>query len=178
MNNKFSIVGDIIHIDVEYKGEFYETTVSVNKLEKLMYLNVNWKAVKNKKNMYVQASQYAEREVKTILMHRYLTDAPKGKVVDHKNGNGLCNEDWNLNVVTYLENAQNTRVIGNSKSGFNGVTWDNARKKWRATIQDNGKLINLGSFVYKDDAVDARKDAEEIYYPYLTEISKWNNKQQ
>ena len=40
-------------------------------------------------------------------MHRYLTKAPKGKVVDHINGNTLDNRIKNLRICTVSENARN-----------------------------------------------------------------------
>ena len=44
-----------------------------------------------------------------------------------------------------------------------GVCWSNECKKWRAYIGVNGKQKHLGYFDDIDDAIKARKDAEDIY---------------
>ncbi|MBP1907056.1 hypothetical protein J2Z32_003721 [Paenibacillus turicensis] len=55
-----------------------------------------------------------------------------------------------------------------SKSGVKGVMWMESRKKWKAYIGVTGKQITIGYFANIDDAVNARKDAEEKYHkPYL-----------
>lgn len=57
--------------------------------------------------------------------------------------------------------------VGN-KSGHKGVIWLESRKKWRAYIGFQGKQIALGYFDEKEDAIAARKAAEEKYHkPYL-----------
>ena len=52
----------------------------------------------------------------------------------------------------------------NSKSGVVGVSWNKWVKKWYASIGYKGKQINLGYFKEMEDAVNARKEAEEKYY--------------
>lgn len=44
---------------------------------------------------------------KEVYMHRFLMDAPKGKVVDHRNGDGLDNRRQNLRICTQKENLAN-----------------------------------------------------------------------
>lgn len=49
-----------------------------------------------------------------------------------------------------------------NKSGATGIIWRKDNKKWRAYITVNRKRINLGSFESKEDAVNARQEAEKI----------------
>lgn len=44
-----------------------------------------------------------------------------------------------------------------------GVCWDAANNKWKAYIGVDGKQRHLGYYDSKDDAIDARKKAEEIF---------------
>ena len=46
-------------------------------------------------------------------------------------------------------------------SGHPGVTWVRNRKKWQAKITVNHKRTHLGMFDRKEDAIEARKKAEE-----------------
>ena len=41
-------------------------------------------------------------------------------------------------------------------SGMKGVHWNKKNNKWTAQITINGKRINLGSFLDKDDAINIR----------------------
>ena len=50
----------------------------------------------------------------------------------------------------------NRRIMKNNKSGYVGIYWDKDKKKWDAKIRISKKLINLGSFKDKIEAVQAR----------------------
>ena len=52
----------------------------------------------------------------------------------------------------------------NNKSGATGVYWDKRRNNWYAQITYNKKTISLGAFTDFDEAVKARKKAEEKYF--------------
>lgn len=59
-----------------------------------------------------------------------------------------------------------------NKSGFKGVCRDNSRNKWMSYIEINKKRIYLGFFDEIEDAILARKKAEEIYFKPI--IDKFN----
>ena len=50
----------------------------------------------------------------------------------------------------------NRRTMKNNKSGYVGIYWNKDSKKWDAKIRISKKLINLGSFKDKIEAVQAR----------------------
>lgn len=52
----------------------------------------------------------------------------------------------------------------NNKSGFSGVFYDKNDGKWLAKIKVMYKTINLGRYINKEDAIQARKKAEVIYF--------------
>ncbi len=66
------------------------------------------------------------------------------------------------------KSALKSKLHKHNKSGHKGVSWLPSRNKWRANIGFKGKQISLGYFDNVDDAIAARKAAEEKYHkPYL-----------
>lgn len=85
-------------------------------------------------------------------------------LVDHRNHNKADNRKNNLRIVTYSQNNMNKSMQSNNTSGATGVVWYKTTNKWKAQIKINGKNIHLGYFVNFEDAVKARKKAEEKYF--------------
>jgi len=79
--------------------------------------------------------------------------------IDHINGNRSDNRITNLRSVCHYENMRNMKKMPSNSSGVTGVFWCKDRSKWGAFI---GKK-NLGRFDRFEDAVAARKQAEEEY---------------
>ncbi|MNJ25413.1 AP2 domain protein [compost metagenome] len=65
--------------------------------------------------------------------------------------------------------ALKAKIYANNKSGIKGVRWNEQRQKWTAHIGFKGKQITLGYFINKDDAIAARKAAEEKYHKPILE---------
>lgn len=100
-----------------------------------------------------------------VRLHRLLfADIPEGLVVDHINRNKLDNRRKNLRIVTQKANSQNGPVRSNNTSGVSGVFFDKRAKRWRAQIYKDGKSTHVGIFDCFDDAVEARKVAEKMFY--------------
>jgi len=95
-------------------------------------------------------------------LHRVITHAPPGKVVDHANGNKLDNRRANLRVCSAAENLRNRKRAKSNKSGFKGVYSD--RSKWRAQIRIDGKKICLGTFDSPEIAHDAYRQAARVHH--------------
>lgn len=63
----------------------------------------------------------------------------------------------------------------NNTSGHKGVWWDKNRGMWQAYIQVHGKRKHLGRYGKLEDAVAARRRAEEEYFlPLIEERSNYN----
>ena len=92
--------------------------------------------------------------------------------IDHKNGNRLDNRIENLREATHLQNGQNLGLRKSNNIGINSVSFDKERKKWIAYIGVNRRKIHLGRFDNVEDAINARKNAEKIYYK---EFSRMKN---
>jgi hypothetical protein len=79
--------------------------------------------------------------------------------IDHINGNGLDNRLCNLREVTQQQNNHNQRKPPrHNTTGFLGVSYYKAGKKFSAHINLDGKKKHLGYF----------DDAEKAHQAYLT----------
>lgn len=80
-------------------------------------------------------------------MHRYITNCPGNKSVDHKNHDKLDNRKSNLRICDHKENMRNTkRRKTKTSSIYKGVFFCKRDKKWNSKIQKDGKQISLGYF--------------------------------
>lgn len=77
-------------------------------------------------------------------LHRFVVNAPRELMVDHKNGDGLDCRRENLRLATNAQNQYNAKLRVDNKSGFRGVHWDGNR--WIAQIKSQGRPIYLGRF--------------------------------
>jgi len=87
--------------------------------------------------------------------------------IDHIDGNRANNAIKNLRNVNRKQNQKNMKKPKNNTSGVVGVVFEPLRKKWKAQIQVDKKMIFLGRFLEKYDAVKARKKAEKEYNFHL-----------
>ena len=72
----------------------------------------------------------------------------------------------NLNIIT------RDKPMRTNKSGVTGVCWDKSHNRWKAQITLRKQTINLGRFDKFDDAVAARKAAEDLYFKPIIEKYK------
>lgn len=117
---------------------------------------------------YVHA--YDINTKKIISLHRLVMGFPDSKFdIDHKNHpprneHKKDNRKSNLIVVEHYKNGQNRSCGKNNTSGVVGVSFNKKDGLWYSYIQVNKKLIGLGYFKEKDDAIKARKEAEMKYF--------------
>jgi hypothetical protein len=97
-------------------------------------------------------------KVKKIYMHRFIMDAPAGKLVDHSNNKTLDNRRSNLRIASYSENNSNRAKKKNTSSQYIGVHLNKSSGRWIAQIRIDGKGTHLGSF---DSEIDAAKAYDE-----------------
>lgn len=100
---------------------------------------------------------------KITAAHRIIINAPQGKLVDHINGNKKDNRVSNLRLCNKSENAYNSKVRTNNKSGRTGVYFRKDTGKWSAGIKHNNKKICLGCYDTFEEAVSARENGESTY---------------
>lgn len=138
-----------------------EATVDDEDFEELS--KIKWKVLKTQTKFY--ALQSGPRGIR-LLMHRMLLKVPKGKVVDHINGDGLDNRRSNLRICTQSQNMQNSGLHKNSTSGFKGVCLDKRRGKWIARIRTETKRITTKQF-----------DSPELAHKAYCELSEKHHKE-
>jgi hypothetical protein len=101
---------------------------------------------------------YSAHRLAFLYMEGYIP-----KEVDHDNQIKSDNRWCNLTAADHTTNSMNRSVQSNSSSGHLGVLFDKNRNKWRVHIKVNQVQIFLGRFDNKEDAIQARKDAEVLY---------------
>lgn len=107
----------------------------------------------------------SNRKVTTYRLHRVVMGVTDPSLeIDHINRNKLDNRKANLRVCSHSENTKNLSLKSNNSSGFPGVRWDVARKKWLARIKVDYREKHLGRFDNIEEAISARLFAESIYY--------------
>jgi hypothetical protein len=125
---------------------------------------------------YITASGYVATSVwgppqGCVLLHRLITRAPAGTVVDHISGDKLDNRRTNLRVVDQTLNQANRKHLNrNNSSGVRGVQYTpdlSSKRPWRAQIQSHGRVRHLGLFETKEEAMRARRQAERDLFGEL-----------
>lgn len=146
--NEFHICGDITYIDLYDKkcDVVAQVIIDTEDLNKVRY--TKWK---------LSNSGYAMNTPKFSGSNKYMTHVilETDNFVDHINHNKLDNRKCNLRIVTKSQNAMNVNHKGVSIMN-NGMFY--------AYIKKNQKMINLGCYVFEDEALWARWYAEKVLF--------------
>ena len=105
---------------------------------------------------------------KRILMHVLIMGQ---KHIDHIGGTETVNDNRKENLRIPPDdlsfdsyNQMNKQIQSNNKSGCPGVIWHKRDQIWEVYISVNKRRIYLGRYEDYDDAVSARKAAEQEYF--------------
>lgn len=143
INNKFMLTSDVQIISTKYKTVYVDNDV-IDKVN----------------NLYVGKDGYIR--FKGVLLHRFITQASKGVIVDHINNNKLDNRRVNLRITNYSVNNHNKPKQSNTSSKYVGVSYDKRKNKW--TVQCGQHFVS-----YTND----EEDAAVLYN--LAAKERWGN---
>jgi hypothetical protein len=178
VNNDFFCVGDECKIQLDRKdGSKLYAIIDLKDLDRVKQLPSKWSAswCESSKTFYVIGNPHRYRSNERVKLHRWITDAPPGKDVDHFDHNGLNNRGLNLSVTSRTLNNFNTRGAPkhNISTGIKGVNFCYLSKKnpWRATITIDNKSKHLGLFPNKESAEKAYRNAVESRIKELENVA-------
>lgn len=133
---------------ISVQGFRCEAGMVAGSIDKHGYININVDGVK-----------YKAHRLAWLMMHGVW---PNGEI-DHDNRVRSDNRIKNLKDVTSEQNKWNTKLHNHNTSGEKGVSWDNQRKQWRASITVRNKFKHLGFFDDVTKAKEARSVAESEF---------------
>lgn len=141
----------------------------------------NWYAARTGGKVYATRKVGGHRRQKTVLLHRWLLDAPLGVEVDHADGDPLNNQRSNLRFATRSQQTMNScrpQRRGGQLSPYKGVYFErNAAKcargrQWRARIKVAGVRKSLGLFATPEEAAHAYNEAALKYYGEFARLNE------
>lgn len=95
-----------------------------------------------------------------VMCYGEISDGVQIDYIDHNPSN---NRIENLRIVSHKENHRNQSLSKNNTSGHIGVSFAKREQKWAARLMVDGKVKGLGHFVDINEAVAARRAAQEKY---------------
>lgn len=151
--NKYDLSGDY-GVGYTYKNEpFYFDLEDYNKIKEYTWY-------KNK-NGYICSTDNGD----FVSMHRLVMNITDNNFdVDHIKHILYDNRKEELRICRHSDNIHNHVNHNHNISGVSGVYFESSTNKWRASIKYLNKTIHLGRFIDFDNAVKARKAAEEKYF--------------
>lgn len=125
-------------------GTFSWTVIDATDLP--LVLPYRWYESRRAGTVYVQASVGSGASRYHILLHRLLTDAPKNKLVDHRDGDGRNNRRGNIRVASPTENRRNEVNMREHTSTYRGVSWSPRGEAWVVRCGIGTKHLYLGVY--------------------------------
>ena len=152
--NTFNLIGDFGVGYTSNNEEFYFDLEDYDKIKDYCWFKT--------KQGYIATDSNNKR----IYMHRLvmLDDINENVDIDHIGHVLHDNRKEYLRICDSSHNMRNSSMYKNNTSGISGIWWFSNRNKWVAEIRLYNKKKILGYFTNLDDAIKARKEAEEEYF--------------
>lgn len=159
--NTFEFVEDYVVCKDNNERSF---AVDVEDYYRIVDFGRYWYVAGRKNKGRLEPYVYSCVSGKTIRLHNFIMNPEDDMIVDHIDGNPTNNRRSNLRLCTEAQNSKNKSIQRNNTSGHKGVHLNKKSGKWVSRISVDGKRIVLGTFDKFDDAVNARKEADEKYF--------------
>lgn len=117
--------------------------------------------VNHKGYLQIRINGYTYRAHRLAWFYVYKEWPPEQ--IDHKDRDKLNNRVNNLRISNSSLNAYNTDPRRGNTSGVKGVYFCSNTRKWKSWIWVKGKMMHLGCFSNREEAVKVRKEAETKY---------------
>lgn len=143
-------------------GQF-KTKIDIEDIEKCK--QYYWSVIygRSTKGFYVHAHSRDDND-KMVRLHRFVTNCPQDKVVDHRNHDTLDNRKCNLFVCSCSENMENRLYNPSNKLGYRNVYRATGTDKYRVQIKKGGK------FFTPNKLFDTPEEANEVAIKMRNEI--------
>jgi len=99
-----------------------------------------------------------------LSLHRFVMDYEGDLYLDHINNKRTDCRKNNLRIVTPRQNAINSSSKSNFENENVGVCYSKDKDLWETYIGYKNSRIYLGGFKKKEDAIEARRQAEIKYF--------------
>jgi hypothetical protein len=130
-----------------------------------------WGIIKNKTHTYAARGTRKNGVYSKILMHRFIMNAPKDQMVDHRNGNTLDNRKSNLRLATRAMNLQNSKLRSDSNCKYKGVSKRGHKFVARIQVAVDKRLF-LGYFKTEEEAAKAYNKAATEHFGEFANLNK------
>lgn len=150
--------------EIKLRNRNFSTFVDDEYFEKLR--NYPWRL---SKQGYVIA--YDKTTKRHLRLHRVITGAKTGELVDHINNNPLDNRKSNLRICGDYGNARNKSIHKNNRTGYKGIHLIPSSGRYRAHIMVNRKYFHLGMYSTPEEAAHAYDKAAIEYFGEFAKLN-------
>lgn len=122
---------------------------------------------------YAARTDKSTGKQRTVLMHREITGAKKGQLVDHINRNKLDNRKCNLRICSHEENSRNiSKRKVRTTSKYKGVYFCKQKGLYMARINNSGQGVYLGYYEKEEDAAYYYNEHAKVVYGEFAALNK------
>ena len=124
------------HAEIIINSKKYGTqTVLIDKEDIQKVSQFQWAIDKVGENKFYISTNLYNQHPRKLYLHRFITNCPTGKCVDHINHNRFDNRKINLKICTIAENNNNFSLSKANTSGHKHICFDKRNNKFCLSIK-------------------------------------------